>query len=226
MRLIRNATTEPFTQASGCVGRYGALEREGQRSSVDPVTGSSRGPSIRAVDFLATPRRGILSVGGTRSPRQTLLREVSGPVAEWPAMRRSGYAKFERTTNAVVQSMSILASRHRDAHHLADLPSRRPHQFFRIHRASGGHRHACGLCLHDRRGCRMVRHRRHHSRLTAEQIIEAVERRRTSLDDPGFCVACGGEAAGVEPDAENYECAACGELQVFGAEALLIRIAP
>jgi predicted RNA-binding Zn-ribbon protein involved in translation (DUF1610 family) len=64
----------------------------------------------------------------------------------------------------------------------------------------------------------------HRHRVTAEQIIEAVERRRSTLDDPGFCLACGAEVSGVEPDARNYECEACGESKVFGAEELLIRI--
>jgi predicted RNA-binding Zn-ribbon protein involved in translation (DUF1610 family) len=61
--------------------------------------------------------------------------------------------------------------------------------------------------------------------LTAEVIIEMVERRRSSLDDPGFCMACGAEPDGIEPDARNYECEACGEKQVFGCEELLLRIA-
>jgi hypothetical protein len=36
----------------------------------------------------------------------------------------------------------------------------------------------------------------------------------------GFCKACGEERDGCEPDARNYECYACGEMQVFGAELL------
>lgn len=41
-------------------------------------------------------------------------------------------------------------------------------------------------------------------------------------DNLGFCIACGEEAFGVEPDARNYECEACGESKVFGAEELLM----
>jgi predicted RNA-binding Zn-ribbon protein involved in translation (DUF1610 family) len=44
----------------------------------------------------------------------------------------------------------------------------------------------------------------------------------TTLDNPGFCIACGEEADNVEPDARNYECDYCGEHQVYGAEELLI----
>lgn len=64
-----------------------------------------------------------------------------------------------------------------------------------------------------------------HESLTDDRIIDAVERHRTSLDNPGFCLACGAEADGVEPDARDYECEGCGQHQVFGAEELLMVIA-
>lgn len=38
----------------------------------------------------------------------------------------------------------------------------------------------------------------------------------------GFCLACGEEADGVEPDARNYTCESCGKPEVFGAEEILI----
>ena len=34
----------------------------------------------------------------------------------------------------------------------------------------------------------------------------------------------GAEAEGVEPDARKYKCQACGELQVYGAEELLLEM--
>ena len=49
-------------------------------------------------------------------------------------------------------------------------------------------------------------------------IIEAVE----ADDNLGFCLACGAEAYGVEPDETKYECEECGSHEVYGAEALLI----
>jgi len=64
-----------------------------------------------------------------------------------------------------------------------------------------------------------------HKSVTLDRIIEAVERYDTSLDNPGFCLSCGFEADGVEPDAEKYECEACGEPTVYGAQELLIRFA-
>ena len=41
-------------------------------------------------------------------------------------------------------------------------------------------------------------------------------------DSLGFCLACGAEAFGVEPDARKYECEVCGESKVYGAEEILL----
>jgi hypothetical protein len=64
-----------------------------------------------------------------------------------------------------------------------------------------------------------------HASITLYRVMAAVERYRVTLDNPGFCLACGEEAEGCEPDAIGYECEACGEEQVMGAEELLIRLA-
>ena len=63
-----------------------------------------------------------------------------------------------------------------------------------------------------------------HPTVTAGRVQEACERRLTSLDNPGFCISCGSEAEGVEPDAQGYECEACGENAVYGAEELLLYV--
>ena len=42
-------------------------------------------------------------------------------------------------------------------------------------------------------------------------------------DDHGFCLACGDDQHGVEPDAERYTCTASGEEKVYGAEALALK---
>jgi DNA-directed RNA polymerase subunit RPC12/RpoP len=39
----------------------------------------------------------------------------------------------------------------------------------------------------------------------------------------GFCIECGDQAEGVEPDARRYRCEACGAHAVYGVEELLIR---
>ena len=41
-------------------------------------------------------------------------------------------------------------------------------------------------------------------------------------DNEGFCLACGVEAYGVEPDAARYECECCGEREVYGSHNVLI----
>lgn len=63
----------------------------------------------------------------------------------------------------------------------------------------------------------------HHS-ITLERVAEAAGRQQFSLDDPGFCLACGHEQDGCEPDAVEIECEACGECQVHGASDLVIRM--
>lgn len=64
-----------------------------------------------------------------------------------------------------------------------------------------------------------------HPNVTADKIMAACQRGYVGLDNPGFCLACGCEVEGVEPDACNYECEACGEAEVFGAEELMLSIA-
>lgn len=53
--------------------------------------------------------------------------------------------------------------------------------------------------------------------ITEERIASAL----ASGECVGFCRACGADAYGVEPDARRYECEACGELRVYGAEEFL-----
>lgn len=53
-----------------------------------------------------------------------------------------------------------------------------------------------------------------------KRVMEAVE----NGEDVGFCIACGDETYGVEPDARNYECPVCGAAKVFGAEETLLMV--
>ena len=63
-----------------------------------------------------------------------------------------------------------------------------------------------------------------HKTITTERVMAAVTAGRTRLDDPGFCICCGADALGVEPDVRQYECEICGEAGVYGAEELLLYI--
>jgi hypothetical protein len=56
------------------------------------------------------------------------------------------------------------------------------------------------------------------AKVTIEQVMDAVE----SGDYVGFCLACGAEAYGVEPDARKYTCEECDAPKVYGAEELLM----
>lgn len=59
-----------------------------------------------------------------------------------------------------------------------------------------------------------------HPSITIDRLLDAVQRSYCTLDNPGFCLACGEDADGCEPDARNYTCECCGAEQVFGAEEL------
>lgn len=56
------------------------------------------------------------------------------------------------------------------------------------------------------------------SPLTKARIIEACHE-----DYTGLCVNCANEQ-NAEPDARNYKCDSCGQLTVFGAEELVMRL--
>jgi hypothetical protein len=65
-----------------------------------------------------------------------------------------------------------------------------------------------------------------HPSITPDRVVDAVERRMFSLDDPGFCIACGADADGCEPDMRRGKCEHCGKRAVYGADEILLRITP
>lgn len=54
-----------------------------------------------------------------------------------------------------------------------------------------------------------------------DQILEAVQRQMTTLDNPGFCLSCGSQSDSCEPDARAIKCETCGASSVYGAQELL-----
>lgn len=58
--------------------------------------------------------------------------------------------------------------------------------------------------------------------MQTERLIEVI----TNSLYLGFCTECDTEHEGIEPDACGYECEACGEHAVYGAEELLIMQVP
>ena len=55
-----------------------------------------------------------------------------------------------------------------------------------------------------------------------QEILEAAEASMFGMENLGFCIACGAEHYGCEPDARKYECEECGEYKVYGAPELVI----
>ena len=62
--------------------------------------------------------------------------------------------------------------------------------------------------------------------LTLDRIMDGVERTMFGLDNVGFCIKCGEEQDGCEPDARKYPCESCGAKAVYGAEQLLLMVQP
>ncbi len=60
-----------------------------------------------------------------------------------------------------------------------------------------------------------------HKDITVQRVLDAATRQMNTLDDPGFCVRCGHEQGGCEPDMRRGECESCGEHRVYGAQELL-----
>ena len=55
------------------------------------------------------------------------------------------------------------------------------------------------------------------------KIISVAQYRQANSASEGFCTACQDFTTGcVEPDAEDYECEACGECAVVGADQALL----
>lgn len=61
-----------------------------------------------------------------------------------------------------------------------------------------------------------------HPTITESRVLDACDRASRTLDNPGFCLSCGEDAEGCEPDAERYECECCGKRMVYGAEQVLL----
>ena len=63
-----------------------------------------------------------------------------------------------------------------------------------------------------------------HESVTTERVIDAVARGMFGTDNIGFCVACGDDVHGVEPDARKYRCESCNAPAVYGAEEMLFYV--
>lgn len=62
-----------------------------------------------------------------------------------------------------------------------------------------------------------------HKSITFERLEDAIDRQVSGLDNPGFCITCGDEVGGCEPDARQYPCDSCGTNTVYAPAEILIR---
>ena len=59
--------------------------------------------------------------------------------------------------------------------------------------------------------------------ITKKKILEqAMDLLDEGEDTAGLCLACGEYHDGVEPDARNYTCEACGANKVYGLEEIVL----
>jgi len=59
-------------------------------------------------------------------------------------------------------------------------------------------------------------------KIPQEQLFEALRLAEEDCSNPGFCLSCGEEQDGCEPDARGYECESCGAMKVCGAAEILL----
>ena len=57
-----------------------------------------------------------------------------------------------------------------------------------------------------------------HRDVTFSRLEKAI----LASEEMGFCIACGAERDGVEPDAEKYHCDECRTSSVYGADQLIL----
>ncbi len=54
--------------------------------------------------------------------------------------------------------------------------------------------------------------------------MAAAESQMFGMENPGFCIECGEDADGCEPDARGYPCEICGENKVYGAAEIMLMV--
>lgn len=61
-----------------------------------------------------------------------------------------------------------------------------------------------------------------HLSITESRVLAAAAEAEADGSNPGFCVACGADADGIEPDAEKCVCEECNASAVYGVDQLLL----
>ena len=60
-----------------------------------------------------------------------------------------------------------------------------------------------------------------HPSITLDKLDRAIYARNTSLDNPGYCIACGARSNECEPDARALTCRRCKKDTVYAPEELV-----
>ena len=63
-----------------------------------------------------------------------------------------------------------------------------------------------------------------HSSLTFDHVLNAAKDSMFGMGTTGFCLACGSDQEGCEPDMESGKCETCEERKVMGAANLMIML--
>ena len=63
-----------------------------------------------------------------------------------------------------------------------------------------------------------------HNSITPRRIEEAVRSQMFGTENPGFCIKCGADADGCEPDARKYHCDECDSNAVYGAQEVMMMV--
>jgi|TARA_R110000824_G_scaffold148066_2_gene317620 hypothetical protein len=66
--------------------------------------------------------------------------------------------------------------------------------------------------------------RKIHKSITSDRVYDAVEEQMYGMENPGFCLSCGADHDGCEPDARKYKCHECDKMEVYGAEEVLMMV--
>jgi len=60
------------------------------------------------------------------------------------------------------------------------------------------------------------------STLSLDDVMAAAEEQMFGLGNDGFCLKCGHQQDGCEPDARGYRCEDCGANAVYGATEIMM----
>jgi hypothetical protein len=58
--------------------------------------------------------------------------------------------------------------------------------------------------------------------INPDDVLAAAEEQMFGLGNAGFCLTCGEELDGIDPDARGDECECCGAFAVYGAQELVL----